>query len=265
MDPNKSQNVTAGKPKIGGSVFRAPLGTTLPTSVNATLNAAFKNVGYISDAGLVNSNSASSENIKAWGGAVVLTTQTEKPDTFKFTMIEAKNKEVLKAVYGDSNVSGSIETGITIHANTEQQPNCAWVFDLILRDGTLKRIVVPDAGVSSVGDVTYADNSVVGYETTLSALPDDNGDTHLEYLKASGQTTYTVTQDLTGVSSSYTGARIDSGSNFVTFLTPDTGLTISSVTVTMGTSTISGAYNSSTGAVTVPDVIGDITVTATAS
>lgn len=182
MTNNNALNVTAGKPKVGGSIKRAPLGTTLPTSATDTLDAAFENVGYISDGGLVNSNSPSSENIKAWGGDIVLTTLTEKPDTFKFTLLEAMGVEALKAVYGDANVSGDLTSGITIHANSTQQPDCSWVIDMYYKNNTIKRIVIPTAGVSGVGDVTYADGSAVGYETTISAMPDGNGDTHFEYM-----------------------------------------------------------------------------------
>lgn len=182
MNNNNAQNVTAGKPKVGGAIFRAPIGTPLPTSATEELNAAFKNLGYISDAGLINSNSPTSENVKAWGGDIVLSTLTEKPDTFKFVLLEAMNAEVLKTVYGDANVIGDdINTGIELHANSTQQPNCAFVFDMIMKDGALHRVIVPDAGVSAVGDVTYADGSAVGYETTISAMPDENGDTHTEY------------------------------------------------------------------------------------
>ena len=62
---NNAQNVTAGKPKVGGAIYFAPLGSTLPTTATEALDDAFENVGYISDSGLVNSNSPSSENIKA--------------------------------------------------------------------------------------------------------------------------------------------------------------------------------------------------------
>ena len=50
-------NVSAGKPKIGGAVFVAPIGTELPEDVTTQLNEAFKGLGYCSDDGITNTNS----------------------------------------------------------------------------------------------------------------------------------------------------------------------------------------------------------------
>ena len=259
-------NVSAGKPKIGGAVFRAVAGTTPPTDATTSLAAAFKDLGYCSEDGLVNSNSPSSTNIKAWGGDVVLTTLEEKPDTFQFTMIEALNVEVLKAVYGDANVSGDIATGIHVAANSTQQPNCSWVIDQRLRDGTYKRTVLPDAGISAVGDITYADSAAVGYQTTVACLPDGIGNTHHEYIVASGANVYTVTQTLTGCTSSFTGNTIAAGANFVAFLTAEEGKTLGTPTVKVGTTDVtSDVYNSDQKSITIANVIGAITITATAS
>ncbi len=178
-----ASNVTTGKPsKVSGWVHVAPKGTTLPTSTADTLDSAFLDLGYISDAGVVNSNSPSYDTVNAWGGDPVLRMLTEKDDTFQFSLLETLNADVLKTVYGDANVSVSEGGMISVKANSEEVESASYVIDMIMRGSVKKRIVIPSAVITELGDITYADSDAVAYEVTLGCEPDADGNTHYEYI-----------------------------------------------------------------------------------
>jgi|SRR5690625_4708268 len=178
-----AKNVTTAKPKIGGAVHSAPLGTQLPSDAITELDDAFKSLGYISEDGMSNENSPETENIKAWGGDTVANVQTSKEDTFSYTLIESTNINVLKEIYGADNVTGDLETGITIKANNKELEEHCLVVDMILKGGILKRVVIPSGKVSEVGEISYKDDEAVGYETTIECIADGEGNTHYEYIQ----------------------------------------------------------------------------------
>lgn len=178
-------NVSAGKPAVAGAISRAATGSTLPTDAVSALDAAFKGLGYCSDDGLVNSNSPSTTDIKAWGGDTVLTLQEEKTDTFQFTLVEVLSVDVLKAIYGSANVTGTLANGITVNANADEPEIASWVIDMVLNSNSVKRVVIPNGKISEIGDISYTDSDVIGYEITVTALPDTSGNTHYEYIKQS--------------------------------------------------------------------------------
>lgn len=176
-------NVSAGKPKVGGAIYTAPVGTPLPTNAIDPINEAFRGLGYVSDDGLTNTTSLEVEKIKAWGGDTVLVIQSSKEDQFKYVLIEVKNKDVLGYVYGEDNVSGDLDTGLVIKANNADVPERSIIIDMILRDNTLKRIVIPSCKISDVGDIVYSDGEAIGYDTTVDCTPDTDGNTHYEYIQ----------------------------------------------------------------------------------
>lgn len=180
---NNKDNVTTGKPKVGGAVFRAVKGTTPPTDAASELSSDFVCLGYISDEGLKNNESRTTQTIKAWGGDTVHIAQTDKSDTFTMTFIEALNPDVLKTVHGAANVTGNLSEGLAVAVNSDMLDEYVWVVEMIL-NGVLKRVVIPAGQVTNVNEVTYDDDSAVGYAVTLSALPDSVGNTHYEYFKS---------------------------------------------------------------------------------
>lgn len=75
----------------------------------------------------------------------------------------------------------------------------------------------------------------------------------------------TVTQSLTYVSTSNAVKIVTKGESFGTVLTPYTGCTLESVTVTMGDSDVTSLYyNSTNGAINIPQVTDNVVITAVA-
>lgn len=180
----KASNVSAAAPKVTGAIFVAPKGTELPTDATTALAKEYKELGYVSDSGMTNSNSPSSTDVKEWGGLVVMSTLTDKPDTFKFKLIEVLSLAVLQTVYGSANVKEDPETGkITIKAKAEDPENMVWVFDMLLSGKKMKRIIVPDGKITSVGDIEYSKSNAAGYDLTVAAYPDHENSTHTEYIE----------------------------------------------------------------------------------
>lgn len=176
--------VSAAKPRAAGAIYRAPKTATIPTSADESLSADYVCLGYVSEDGITNSNSRESDSFKAWGGDTVLTNQTSYTDTFNFKLLEVLNADVLGTVFGESNVTGSdLSTGISVKANSNELTQYIWIFDMIMNDDTLNRIVVPDGKISEVGDTTYAGSDLVAYDVTVTAFPDSLGNTHYEYKK----------------------------------------------------------------------------------
>lgn len=183
MAKNDSTKVSVGKPGATGAVFAAPVGTAIPQDATTKLDAAFKNLGYVSEDGLTNSVETDTEDLKAWGGDTVLTTPTSRTETFKWTFIQVLDVDVLKEVYGDKNVKDSAGA-VTVKHNGTVLDRRIYVFEMLLTGGRVKRIVVPNAQITEVGEIAYQDGEAIGYEVTLTAYPDADGNTAYEHVTA---------------------------------------------------------------------------------
>jgi len=183
---NTATNVSVGKPNISGAVYVAPINTALPTDATTELGEAFTCLGYVSEDGLENSNEMETAEIKAWGGAIVYRPLNGLSDNFALALIESENVDVLKSVYGDNNVTEDESGNITVNVITESPQEKVWVFELALRGEKAKRIVVPDGAVTTREAITYNDSDAIAYGITVSAYPDSDGKTHIEYIEGKG-------------------------------------------------------------------------------
>lgn len=175
-------NVFAAEPSAAGAAFVAPLGTTLPTSVDGALDAAFVGLGYVGEDGITETSERSTDEKKDMGGRIVKVLQTEYNHSFKFVLLESLNADVLKAIYGASNVTvtpadGTHGTQVKVRKTSKKLPHQTWVFDTIDSELSAKyRNCVADGQVTSVGDVTLASKDTIEYEVELKVFESSTGE-----------------------------------------------------------------------------------------
>lgn len=179
-DARNRSNVLVGAPDVkatGGLLlgdvqkdaanFPEDASSELPTGLNA------KPAGFIGEDGLTKTVDRSTEKIKDWNKDTVIVLETDHSVVVKFTFLEAANANVLKAVYGEGNVT--IEgKNIQVVDSAGELPHFSFVGELNGGEGKKGRIFVPDGQVTSVGDITFKKDDVIKYEVEIECFPVDN-------------------------------------------------------------------------------------------
>ncbi|MFG2916259.1 hypothetical protein ACGF0D_25635 [Kitasatospora sp. NPDC048298] len=172
-------NASAVRVAITGAAYVAPRGTTAPTDSTTAWPAAATDIGWISDDGITESNSADTSEIKAWqGGQTVRKVVSGSEMTFKLTAIET-SKTVLELYHkGSKVITTSGKSVLAVKApGTDRR---LFGFDVIDGDSHI-RIVIPDGEVTETGDITYKGDSALSYELTVTAYPSADGTVALKY------------------------------------------------------------------------------------
>lgn len=183
---NAATNVIVGKPLVSGGILVAPLGTALPTTEVAALNAAFKSVGYVTEDGVTRSESRETDTVKGWGGDTIAVLQTGTEVTVQFGLAEYLNPLTQQLIYGTGNV---VATAATISAGAKlvvhgvlgtAAPASAWVIEIV--SGKARgRLVFPNGQITETDDITYTDGDIAARPVTLTLLPDASGAYFHEY------------------------------------------------------------------------------------
>lgn len=184
--PNNTANVSVGKGVSGGYMFVAPQGTTLPTDYDTELDAAFLNVGYLGDDGIVFSDSSSNDSFFDLNGDSIENSASEIEKTITVTFREIK-KDTLAVIYGAANVTDA-NGALTVYDKGPSTDALSVVFELLLKNGRKWRAVVPNCKLGELGDMTVASTELVGREVTLSALKDATTGTYYNHYFESTET-----------------------------------------------------------------------------
>lgn len=177
---NNTANVSSGKGVAGGYLFSAPVGTALPTDNKTALDAAFVNLGFVSEDGIAESIESDNEELRDMNGDVVHVAKSSRTETITATLIEVK-KDSLAEQYGHANVTDA-DGLITVKHNSKENDDRVYVLELLLKDNRRWRQVVPNGKVTEVGELSIASGSVIGREVTITAATDENGNSVIDYI-----------------------------------------------------------------------------------
>jgi len=159
-----------------GVFYRAVLaGTTLPTDAISSLHANYKDQGWLTDDGIINSINRDTTKHHSFGGDVIKVTQDNYEETIQVTLAET-NENGLKTTFGDANVTvvTSPNRKITVNHSQAQLPRCTFVVQTI--DGVkTRRVLIREGQVTGVDDIEYRHDGLTVYKLTIDVFKPSSG------------------------------------------------------------------------------------------
>jgi hypothetical protein len=119
---------------LKGQVLAGPLGTSLPTDVTTVLNAAFKDLGLLTDDGITDDPGRGVKNVLALGGINVRSfVETEEP-TVKVVCLE--ENAIVQSIINPGGTPVTV-SGVTTIPQAQYTPN-PMAFVIVNNDGGIK-------------------------------------------------------------------------------------------------------------------------------
>lgn len=176
-------NAFVGTPPIDGGVyFNAPVGTTLPASAEAELDAAFIDHGAIGPDGFNVQPTRSSDTEKMFGGGDWVDLQTDYTEEVTLTFLEDDNEGVVASIFGEDNVvvtAGAEGTQKTIYHTKQRLPIKSHVLKAVDGD-KLKTYVIPRGRITTAEKTADVHTASTKYNVTIKTFPymleDANGE-----------------------------------------------------------------------------------------
>lgn len=171
-----NDNVLAGGLGSPALAAFAPLGTPMPTSVSAVLNAAFQDPGWVNQDGLKKAVDEESTEILGYGSnQPIRVLKTKRKASFEIvfqetnpTVIEVYQQLPIGSIVVASDGSFDFAEG---PARTEK---IAGVFTIVDGDNLI-RAVIPKMEVTATKEWVAKAGSEINYGVTLTAYPGSDG------------------------------------------------------------------------------------------
>lgn len=174
-------SLNAGEIRVAGTghIYKAPIGTTLPTDGTTALAAAYVDLGFAAD-GFAVKQDLKTTDINAWQTLEpVRIIGTELVRSFS-TTLQQSNADTLSVAWGGATVVPGAAGAYTL-----QLPGAGslaeWVFVFEWSDGTTaQRLVVPRGTLTTLPEVKFNRTGAVEYAIELRAVaPAGGGDSVL--------------------------------------------------------------------------------------
>lgn len=166
-------DVNLGIGNATGMFYHATAGTALPDYPSATLAAAWKEVGAISEDGISFNPNRTFEKLKDWAKRIARTLPSEDSGEVKAPVLDT-TEESLKTVLGADNVevtpaSGSHGKLIKADLEVGGMPGAeAYLF--LMKDGDDILMLGTTKGyITEVAEVSFAPNDAITWEATITA------------------------------------------------------------------------------------------------
>ncbi|AFN37713.1 major tail protein [Mycobacterium phage MacnCheese] len=169
---------------VGGLWF-APFGTTLPTDVDEPLAPAFKNLGFISVAGVTVKFDDQTKPIEVWGGDEIGELRDKFSIQYSMSLFQVLSPEVNAAIFGDGNVSTAVATAehgarMKVMINSKLPKRCSLVLDSVYEDKMIRQ-VAQIAQKAGLADLKLVHNEPMAFEPTFKVLKGTDGNHVIQY------------------------------------------------------------------------------------
>lgn len=164
-------DVSVSNPRATGTFFVALSDAAAPTDAVSPLGPRFANHGNVGESGIVRSVARDVQKKKNFGGKTVATLQNDYTETYQLTLLDDFNGTVLRTVFGEDNVVIN-EDGFpeVVDSSAAVLPRGMYVIDTLDGERRLKRKVLYDAQVITVGDITEVHTDTVEYQITIEVF-----------------------------------------------------------------------------------------------